>query len=99
MKLMALYLPQYHAIPENDQWWGKGYTEWTAVKKAQPLFKKHIQPKVPLNNNYYDLSDDSGKIWMWQADLAKKYGIDAFCIYHYWFDFKIYSKNIFQRTM
>ncbi len=85
-KILALYLPQYHAIPENDMWWGKGYTEWTAVKGAKPLFYGHMQPKVPLNKNYYDLSEQDGKTWKWQAELAKKYNIYGFCIYHYWFD-------------
>lgn len=83
---LAFYLPQYHEIPENNDWWGKGYTEWTAVKNAKKYFSTHNQPRVPLDNNYYDLSDESGKIWKWQARLAKEYGIDGFCIYHYWFD-------------
>ena len=85
MKILAIYLPQYHEVKENNKWWGKGYTEWTAVKKAKPLFKGHVQPKMPLNNNYYDLSDESAKTWKWQAELANKYGIYGFCIYHYWF--------------
>lgn len=85
-KIYALYLPQYHSIPENDEWWGKGYTEWVAVKNAKPYFKGHCQPQEPLNNNYYDLSDTTGAVWQWQADLAKNYGIDGFCIYHYWFE-------------
>lgn len=85
-KIYALYLPQYHQIPENDEWWGKGYTEWNAVKAAKPLFKGHVQPRIPLNDNYYDLSDESGCVWQWQADLANKYGVNGFCIYHYWFE-------------
>lgn len=95
MKVLAMYLPQYHAIPENDAWWGGGYTEWTAVKNAKPLYKGHKEPRVPLNNNYYDLSDESGKVWQWQADLANKYGIYGFCIYHYWFC----GKQLLQKPM
>jgi hypothetical protein len=84
-RILALYLPQFHTFPENDQWWGKGYTEWTAVKNAKPLYKGHHEPRIPLNNNYYDLSDESGKVWNWQSKLAKEYGIYGFCIYDYWF--------------
>jgi hypothetical protein len=80
-----MYLPQYHSIAENDEWWGEGYTEWTAVKRAQPLFNGHIQPKVPLDMNYYDLSDTSAKSWKWQAQIANKYDVYGFCVYHYWF--------------
>lgn len=84
-EIYALYLPQYHEIPENNEWWGKGYTEWNAVKKAKSFYKGHLQPKVPLDNRYYDLSDETGGVWSWQADLANKYGVDGFAIYHYWF--------------
>lgn len=89
MKILALYLPQYHRIPENDNWWGEGFTEWINVKKGTPLFKGHYQPKIPLNNNYYDLSDGNGEVWRWQAELAREYGIYGFCIYHYWFEGKM----------
>lgn len=84
MKLIAYYLPQYHTFKENDEWWGQGFTEWTNVKRAVPLYPGHNQPRVPLNQNYYDLTEkDSLK---WQSDIAKKYGIYGFCYYHYWFD-------------
>lgn len=83
-KIMALYLPQFHEVRENNKWYGQGFTDWAAVKNAKPLFPGHMQPRVPLNQNYYDLSD-AGVI-KWQAELAKKYGIDGFCFYHYWFD-------------
>ena len=84
MKIIAFYLPQFHSFKENDEWWGKGFTEWTNVKNAKPLFKGHYQPRIPLNKNYYNLTNvDTLK---WQADIAKKYGIYGFCYYHYWFD-------------
>lgn len=85
MKLLSLYLPQFHEIKENNEWWGDGYTEWNAVKNAKALYKNHSQPRVPLNNNYYDLSKEDGSVWQWQAELAQKYGVYGFCIYHYWF--------------
>lgn len=86
-KIIAMYLPQYYSFPENDEWWGKGFTDWTNVRKAKPLFRGHMQPKIPLDNNYYCLLDK--KTHLWQADLAKKYGIDGFCYYHYWFNGKM----------
>lgn len=86
MKTLAYYLPQFHEIEENNEWWGKGFTEWVNVRKAVPLFKEHYQPRVPLNNNYYDLSRKETLVW--QAEIAKKHHVDAMCFYHYWFDGK-----------
>lgn len=84
MKVIAFYLPQFHAIEENDKWWGKGYTEWTHLKKAVPLYEGHNQPRIPLNKNYYNLLDD--RVKEWQCSLANKYGVYGFCFYHYWFN-------------
>lgn len=83
-KIIAMYLPQFHCIPENDEFWGKGFTDWVSVKKAKPVYKGQIQPRIPLNANYYDLSEKKNVAW--QAKLAKEYGIDGFGIYHYWFN-------------
>lgn len=83
MKKYAYYLPQFHEIPENDEWWGKGFTEWVNVKKAKPLYKGHVQPKQPLNDNYYTLTDPS--VMKWQTEVAKEYTIDGMIFYHYYF--------------
>lgn len=86
-KVIPFYLPQFHTIPENDEWWGKGFTEWTNVKSAKAYRKDQSQPRIPLNNNYYDLSKI--ETLKWQANLARKYGIYGFCFYHYWFNGKL----------
>lgn len=83
LQILTMYLPQFHIIPENNEWWGNGFTEWTNVKKSRPLYKGHVQPQFPYDKDFYDLSDRT--VMQKQMKLAGKYGIDGFCIYHYWF--------------
>lgn len=86
-KILALHLPQYYETEENNIWWGKGFTDWVNVRKASPLYEGHVQPIVPKDAFYYDMSDISTITW--QTKLAKEYGIYGFCYYHYWFGGKL----------
>lgn len=82
-KVLSIYLPQFHTIPENDEWWGEGFTEWTNVKRGKPFYPGHYQPREPLHDDYYDLSDL--KVLEKHTRLARKAGISGFCFYHYYF--------------
>ena len=83
VKLIAFHLPQFHECKENNEWWGEGFTEWTNTKKALPLYDGHHQPREPLDNWYYDLTDIDDIVK--QMKMAEEYGVYGFCFYHYWF--------------
>lgn len=96
-RVIAFYLPQFYPTPENDEWWGKGFTEWTNVGRAKPLFKGHYQPKVPADLGYYDLRLPI--VREQQAQLAREAGVEGFCYWHYWTNGKRMLSEVFKEVL
>lgn len=97
MKIISFYLPQFHPTPENDEWWGPGFTEWTKVAPCRPRFRGHYQPHIPADLGFYDLRLEDTRVA--QVALASHYGIDGFCYYHYWFNGKLLLGRPFSEVL
>lgn len=97
VRCIAFYLPQFHPVPENDEWWGTGFTEWTNVTTSKPLFPNHNQPRLPADLGFYDLRLDETRVK--QAELAQEYGINGFCYHYYWFSGRKILQTPIERLM